>query len=82
MKLYEFDSKVDPESIKMPGMYDASQDEVSKANREDTRKHVLTLKDLNRLKKLRAFRRLESLKDQDSLALIYGQAEGDDEGDF
>lgn len=82
MKLYEFDRPLDSETNKMPGMYDASQDTVNRIEKTDTRKNELTLKDLNRLKKLRAFRRLEALKDQDSLALIYGQSDGEDGGDF
>lgn len=83
MKIVEFMNNVDSESIKQPGMYNPQEDEVAKAAKNDTRKNILTLKDLNRLKKLRAFRRLESLKDQDSLALMYGQASGEeDDGGF
>ena len=73
MKLDEFDSP-------MPkGMYNPNEDTVSAAHLDDTRKQRLTLKDLNRLKKLRAFRKLEALKSQDRLAMIYGQGEGDED---
>jgi hypothetical protein len=76
MKLYEFDEN-------MPkGMYDATRDVVGKAKLTDTRKDVLTLGDLNRLKKLRAFRRLQDLKRQDTLTIIYGQGDGDSDSDF
>ncbi len=74
MKLNEFDSP-------MPkGMYNPEDDKMSQATMDDTRKQRLTLKDLNRLKKLRAFRKLEALKAQDHLAMIYGQGDGDDDG--
>lgn len=74
MRLNEFESP-------MPkGMYDPREDEVSTAHLDDTRKSRLTLRDLNRLKKLRAFRKLQDLKRRDSLSTIYGQGEGDDDG--
>jgi hypothetical protein len=66
MELNDFDNNA-------PTMYDP--DDIM-----DTRKDRLTLRDLNKLKKLRAFRKLEMLKRQDSLAIIYGQGEGDDDG--
>ena len=77
MKIMEFDS-----TQGMPkGMYDASSDTLNAADIMDTRKNKLTLKDLNKLKKLRAFRRLEDLKRQDTLGIIYGEPdEGGDEG--
>ncbi len=62
------------------GMYDATTDTVTKAAVDDTRKARLTLKDLNRLKKLRAFRKFQDLKRRDQLSSIYGQGEGDDDG--
>jgi len=75
MKLVEFDDG------QMPlGVYDPREDEVDTQQMDDTRKPRLTLKDLNRLKKLRAFRKLEDLKRQDYLAVIYGQGDEDDEG--
>lgn len=76
MTLNEFDQPM------AKGLYDPTSDKLAKASMDDTRKNVLTLKDLNRLKKLRAFRRLEDLRHQDSLAMIYGQTGDDDGGDF
>jgi hypothetical protein len=76
LKIMEFDST---QGIPK-GMYDASADKLSSADIMDTRKNKLTLKDLNKLKKLRAFRRLEDLKRQDTLGIIYGEPAGDDEG--
>jgi hypothetical protein len=79
LKIMEFDS-----THGMPaGMYDASSDTLNAADIMDTRKDKLTLKDLNKLKKLRAFRRLEDLKRQDTLGIIYGEPEdGGDSGDM
>lgn len=74
MKLFEFDEQM------AKGLYDPTADKVSQAALTDTRKDRMTLKDLNRLKKLRAFRRLQNLKRQDQLAVIYGQGDGDDDG--
>lgn len=70
---------IEMETTAPPGLYDASSDEITKANLTDTRKAKLTLKDLNRLKKLRAFRTLQDLKRRDSLSIIYGQGGDDDE---
>lgn len=57
----------------VPSNYDPDSDELNSADIMDTRKDRLTLRDLNRLKKLRAFRKLEMLKRQDTLSMIYGQ---------
>jgi hypothetical protein len=62
------------------GYYDPSEDNVTKRKLNDTRKPVLTLKHLNKLKKMRALRMLEKLKREDLLAVMYGQPEGDDGG--
>lgn len=74
MKLFELNDSM------AKGFYDPTSDEVSAAQIESTRKPRLTLKDLNRLKKLRAFRKLQDLKRQDHLATIYGQADDDGGG--
>lgn len=78
MKLTEFDNYG---LQSMPSaMYEPESDQVSAAHLDDTRKDKLTLKDLNRLKKLRAFRKLQKLKRNDTLAMMYSQPEGDDGG--
>lgn len=74
MELNDFDNSA-------PTMYDKDDDVLGAADIMDTRKDKLTLKDLNKLKKLRAFRKLEMLKRQDSLAIIYGGGGGDDDDD-
>lgn len=56
------------------GLYNPNADKISQANPENTRTATLTLRDLNKLKKLRAFRRLESLKRRDRLETIYGSS--------
>ena len=62
----------------VPTNYDPDSDELQTADIMDTRKDRLTLRDLNRLKKLRAFRKLEMLKRQDTLSTIYGQPEAEE----
>jgi hypothetical protein len=62
MKIQEFD----PEYI------DPNQDTVMKRHFTDNRKSKITLKDLNRLKKMRAAHDLETLMRGDFLEIIYG----------
>jgi hypothetical protein len=57
--------------------YDPAQDKISGRDLGDTRKPKLTLRKINRLKKMRALDTLENLKKQDLLAVMYGQPEGD-----
>jgi hypothetical protein len=52
--------------------YDPSKDEANIHNIGDQRKPVLTLKHLNRLKRIRALRKLENLKREDLLVIMYG----------
>lgn len=84
MKLKEFDTMpgMSNRSLdKMPaGLYDASSDTISTADIMDTRKNKLTLRDLNKLAKLRSFRKLEALKHEDSLELMYGDVGSEDGG--
>lgn len=74
MKLFEFDS-----DDLQTAYYDPATDELQKRHLADTRKPVLTLRHLNRLKKVRALQNLESVKRQDLLAIMYG-APADDSG--
>lgn len=68
MRLDEF---LTPDDIKT-GYYDPAEDKVTKRELTDTRKPRLTLKHLNKLKKMRALRTLEKLKREDLLAIMYG----------
>ncbi len=68
MKLFEF---LDDDDLQT-GYYDPAEDKVNKRELNDTRKPVLTLKHLNKLKKMRALRMLEKLKREDLLAIMYG----------
>jgi len=52
-------------------IYDPAEDRLNRRSLSDTRKPKLTLRQVNRLKKIRALRRLEDLKRQDLLGLIY-----------
>jgi len=58
------------------GTYDPSEDKLNARRRDDTRKAKVTLKDLNRLKKMRAQKKLENLKREDLLGIIYAQDDG------
>jgi len=71
MRLLEFLDQLDYETA----IYDPSQDEVSRRVPNDTRKPVLTLRHLNRLKRLRALDKLEGLKREDLLGVMYAPPE-------
>lgn len=75
MKIFELESR-DVET----GYYDPSQDQYNQRHLDDTRKPVLTLSVLNRLKRMRALRKLEALKRQDLLSVMYAQPSGDQGG--
>jgi hypothetical protein len=67
MRLLEFLDQQDLETA----IYDPSQDEVTNREPNDTRKPVLTLRHLNRLKRIRALNKLEGLKREDLLGVMY-----------
>jgi hypothetical protein len=69
MKILEFEQR-DLETA----FYDPSKDEFNKRHLDDTRKPVLTLAILNRLKRMRALRKLEALKREDLVAVMYAPA--------
>jgi hypothetical protein len=73
MILTEFLDKQDFETA----IYDPAEDEVGVRTPSDTRKRRLTLKDLNRLKKIRALRKLEDLKREDLLGIMYSDPAAD-----
>ena len=52
--------------------YDAADDKFSQAQPTDTRKPRLTLRNLNKLKKMRAAQELENAMREDTLEIIYG----------
>lgn len=60
------------------GYTDPNQDKFSQRQMKDSRKPKITLAHLNRLKKMRAAKDLETLMKQDLLQLMYGapQEEG------
>ena len=59
----------------LTGYYDPASDTLNMRKPSDTRKSILTLKHLNRLKKMRAVQKLENLKHQDLISIIYAQPE-------
>lgn len=54
------------------GYYDPSEDRLHRRAPNDTRRPRLRLRDVNRLKRMRAMRQLETLKRQDLLGVMYG----------
>ena len=52
--------------------YDPSEDEITGRSLDDTRKPKLTLKMVNRLKKIRSTKNLEMTKKQELLGIMYG----------
>lgn len=76
MRLDEF---LTPDEIKT-GYYDPAEDNVTQRKLNDTRKPKLTLKHLNKLKKMRALRMLEKLKREDLLDIMYGDPPGEQGG--
>lgn len=62
------------------GRYDPSEDKFSRQNAGDTRKPRLTLRKINRLKKIRATKDLENAKQENLLGIMYGlDANSDDD---
>lgn len=76
MKLIEF---VTPEEAST-GYYDPAQDKSTKRMPDDTRKARVQLRDLNRLKKMRAQKKLENLKREDLLSIMYGAPDDESAG--
>jgi len=54
------------------GYRDVSKDKQDQANVSDTRKSRMTLRNLNKLKKMRAAQDLENAMRMDTLEIIYG----------
>ena len=71
MRLLEFLDQQDIETA----LYDPAADEVGMRVPNDTRKPILTLKDINRLKRIRALDKLKNLKREDLLGLMYAAPE-------
>jgi len=61
------------------GRYEASEDEITHQDIGDTRKPKLTLRMINRLKKIRSTKNLEMAKKQELLGIMYGIPAGDEE---
>ena len=57
--------------------YDPKDDKVSQYDDDDTRKPTLTLKHLNKLKKMRATKELENNKKTDLVKIMYTRPSDD-----
>ena len=64
------------------GYQDVGRDVQQQAHFHDTRKPRMTLKNLNRLKKMRAAQDLENHMRMDTLEIIYGTPEEEAGGGF
>lgn len=62
------------------GHYDPSSDEYGMAELGDTRRPTLTLRHLNKLKKMRASRKLDMLRNRDLLKVMYGMSSEEEGG--
>jgi hypothetical protein len=62
------------------GRYDPEKDNIHKRTLGDTRKSKLTLKLVNRMKKIRSTKRLEMAQKQDILGLMFGAPDEDESG--
>ena len=60
------------ESDDTPSFYDPETDQFDQAHLDDTRKPKLTLRMVNRLKKMRSVKALETVKKQELLGIMYG----------
>jgi hypothetical protein len=63
-----------PEPTQDSGFYDPNQDAIMGHSLGDTRKPKLTLRMVNRLKKIRSTKNLEMAKKQNLLGIMYGLA--------
>jgi hypothetical protein len=57
--------------MRLNEFYDPERDEISKHNREDTRKNKLTLMDLNKLRKYRDIKRAEEQEHDEFVRVMY-----------
>jgi hypothetical protein len=65
---------------KQTGHYDPEEDKFNRSEMSDTRRPRLTLRHINKLKKLRATKDLENAKKEGLLGVMYGlDANADDE---
>jgi hypothetical protein len=62
------------------GFYDATKDDFNSHSTNDTRKPKLTLKMINRLKKIRSTKNLEMTKKQNLLGIMYGLGSAEEDG--
>jgi len=76
VKLYELNAK----EIET-GYYDPNEDKIGQHHPGKSRSNRLFLRDLNRLKKMRALKKLERLKREDLLGVMYSD-EGSEAGGF
>lgn len=79
MRYKEIKPKLNENEEPDTSLYDPNEDEVRQAHLDDTRKPSLTLRMINRLKKMRASKRIEHVKKQEFLGIMYGKPAGEEE---
>jgi hypothetical protein len=57
--------------MRLNEFYDPEKDQENRRDREDVRKQKLTLKDLNRLRKYRDYKRLEDAENMKFVSSMY-----------
>lgn len=62
------------------GVYRPEEDSITQRGLDDTRKPKVTLRDIRKLKRIRATRKVEQLKRESLYGVIYGAPAGDDDG--
>ena len=78
MKAVELLLEIDQDDI---GRFDPNDDKIDKKKLGDRRSRI-TLKHLNKLKKIRATKKLELLKKRDLLNVMYGLPPAESEGEM
>ena len=79
--LNEISDPMDAPNAAIPynNFYSPEDDQLGKYYQAQKRKPVITLKMINKLKKIRASRELEFSKKTDVVELMYGQPEGEED---
>lgn len=79
MRAKELLNEVEEKDI---GFYKPENDKLGKLSLSHPRKPVITLRHLNRLKMLRATKKVEQLRKEELLSVMYGQKPESEEGGF
>lgn len=76
MRFTEFSKLTEDDEL---GYYDPTQDNYDKLSLDKPRQQKVTLRTINRLKKMRLTKKVENAVKQELLGAMYAQPEGDDQ---